>query len=165
MTLLTYTVQYSSPGSRVDPDSDADAHLICLRNFYNMSPQDKATIERHARTLRELVKRPENRTCADCKHNGASTFLFFRSTLTYRCLDPRWASWNMCVLKYTYLFYTTSCVAQVVFFCVFAAPVFTVEWAPILAKSSQLILTRGHPSRWRYVLLFPHAVSSCESVR
>ncbi|KAI0245677.1 hypothetical protein BJV78DRAFT_1277393 [Lactifluus subvellereus] len=43
-----------------------------------MSPQDKATIERHARTLRELVKRPENRACADCKHN-----------------DPRWASWNI----------------------------------------------------------------------
>jgi stromal membrane-associated protein len=43
-----------------------------------MSPQDKATTERHARTLRELVKRPENRVCADCKHN-----------------DPRWASWNI----------------------------------------------------------------------
>ncbi|KAI0005295.1 hypothetical protein BJV74DRAFT_762277 [Russula compacta] len=43
-----------------------------------MSPQDKTTIERHARTLRELVKRPENRVCADCKHN-----------------DPRWASWNI----------------------------------------------------------------------
>ncbi|KAH9982048.1 hypothetical protein BGW80DRAFT_1261212 [Lactifluus volemus] len=43
-----------------------------------MSPQDKATTERHARTLRELVKRPENRACADCKHN-----------------DPRWASWNI----------------------------------------------------------------------
>ncbi|KAI0294745.1 hypothetical protein BC826DRAFT_306876 [Russula brevipes] len=43
-----------------------------------MSPQDKATTERHSRTLRELVKRPENRFCADCKHN-----------------DPRWASWNI----------------------------------------------------------------------
>ncbi|TBU46293.1 hypothetical protein BD309DRAFT_999201 [Dichomitus squalens] len=40
--------------------------------------QDKATIERHARTLRELLKRPENKTCADCKRN-----------------DPRWASWNL----------------------------------------------------------------------
>ncbi|KAH9028820.1 ArfGap-domain-containing protein [Lactarius deliciosus] len=43
-----------------------------------MSPQDKATTERHARILRELVKRSENRVCADCKHN-----------------DPRWASWNL----------------------------------------------------------------------
>ncbi|KAH9964643.1 hypothetical protein BC827DRAFT_1188631 [Russula dissimulans] len=43
-----------------------------------MSPQDKTTTERHARTLREIVKRPENRVCADCKHN-----------------DPRWASWNI----------------------------------------------------------------------
>ncbi|KAJ8463225.1 hypothetical protein ONZ51_g10397 [Trametes cubensis] len=40
--------------------------------------QDKATTERHARTLRELLKRPENKTCADCKRN-----------------DPRWASWNL----------------------------------------------------------------------
>ena len=32
--------------------------------------QDKATTERHARTLRELLKRPENKACADCKRNG-----------------------------------------------------------------------------------------------
>ncbi|KAF8898326.1 hypothetical protein BD779DRAFT_1483351 [Infundibulicybe gibba] len=43
-----------------------------------MSRQDKATTERFTKTLRELVKRPENKTCADCKRN-----------------DPRWASWNL----------------------------------------------------------------------
>ncbi|KAF5361670.1 hypothetical protein D9758_007291 [Tetrapyrgos nigripes] len=43
-----------------------------------MSRQDKATTERHTRTLRDLVKRPENKVCADCKRN-----------------DPRWASWNL----------------------------------------------------------------------
>ncbi|KAG7090620.1 hypothetical protein E1B28_009722 [Marasmius oreades] len=43
-----------------------------------MSRQDKATTERHTKTLRELVKRPENKLCADCKRN-----------------DPRWASWNL----------------------------------------------------------------------
>ncbi|KAI0044082.1 ArfGap-domain-containing protein [Auriscalpium vulgare] len=43
-----------------------------------MSRQDKATTDKNARTLRELVKRPENRVCSDCKHN-----------------DPRWASWNL----------------------------------------------------------------------
>ncbi|KAK2459751.1 hypothetical protein APHAL10511_008183 [Amanita phalloides] len=43
-----------------------------------MSRQDKATTERHARTLRELVKKPDNKVCADCKRN-----------------DPRWASWNI----------------------------------------------------------------------
>lgn len=43
-----------------------------------MSRQDKATSERHAKILRELVKRPENKVCADCKRN-----------------DPRWASWNL----------------------------------------------------------------------
>ncbi|EIN13278.1 ArfGap-domain-containing protein [Punctularia strigosozonata HHB-11173 SS5] len=40
--------------------------------------QDKATTERHARILREMLKRPENKVCADCKRN-----------------DPRWASWNI----------------------------------------------------------------------
>ncbi|CAE6506936.1 unnamed protein product [Rhizoctonia solani] len=43
-----------------------------------MSRQDKQTTERHARTLRELVKRSENKLCADCKKN-----------------DARWASWNI----------------------------------------------------------------------
>ena len=43
-----------------------------------MSRQDKATTEKHAKTLRELVRRPDNKVCADCKHN-----------------DPRWASWNL----------------------------------------------------------------------
>ncbi|KAK0201083.1 hypothetical protein DFS33DRAFT_1103445 [Desarmillaria ectypa] len=43
-----------------------------------MSRQDKATTERFTKTLRELVKKPENKLCADCKRN-----------------DPRWASWNI----------------------------------------------------------------------
>ncbi|KAH9939047.1 ArfGap-domain-containing protein [Epithele typhae] len=40
--------------------------------------QDRTTTERHAKTLRELLKLPDNKTCADCKRN-----------------DPRWASWNL----------------------------------------------------------------------
>jgi len=36
-----------------------------------MSKPDKATIEKFSKTLRELVKRPENKVCADCKRNGA----------------------------------------------------------------------------------------------
>ncbi|KAJ7139392.1 hypothetical protein C8R44DRAFT_659723 [Mycena epipterygia] len=43
-----------------------------------MSRQDKATTDKFTKTLRELVKRPENKVCADCKRN-----------------DPRWASWNL----------------------------------------------------------------------
>ncbi|KAH7910018.1 hypothetical protein BJ138DRAFT_1066042 [Hygrophoropsis aurantiaca] len=41
-----------------------------------MSRQDKATTERNAKILRELVRQPDNKVCADCKH-------------------PRWASWNL----------------------------------------------------------------------
>ncbi|OWZ66055.1 hypothetical protein AYX14_02567 [Cryptococcus neoformans] len=40
--------------------------------------QDKSTTERHAKILRELVKQPSNKNCADCKRN-----------------DTRWASWNL----------------------------------------------------------------------
>ncbi|ORY35381.1 hypothetical protein BCR39DRAFT_509168 [Naematelia encephala] len=43
-----------------------------------MSRQDKATTERNARILRELVKQPDNKSCADCRKN-----------------DARWASWNL----------------------------------------------------------------------
>ncbi|WWD18921.1 hypothetical protein CI109_103377 [Kwoniella shandongensis] len=43
-----------------------------------MSRQDKATTERNARILRDLVKQPENKSCADCRKN-----------------DARWASWNL----------------------------------------------------------------------
>jgi hypothetical protein len=41
-----------------------------LLHLYHMSRQDKATSERHTRTLRELLKKPENKACADCKRNG-----------------------------------------------------------------------------------------------
>ncbi|KAI5118516.1 hypothetical protein M0805_007685 [Coniferiporia weirii] len=43
-----------------------------------MYRQDKSTTERHTRILRELVKQPGNKDCADCKRN-----------------DARWASWNI----------------------------------------------------------------------
>ncbi|KAF9647176.1 Arf GTPase activating protein, partial [Thelephora ganbajun] len=43
-----------------------------------MAPQDKKTTEANARALRELLKQPDNKVCADCKRN-----------------DPRWASWNI----------------------------------------------------------------------
>lgn len=65
-------------GVRVAGSSGSRVTRVTLRHPSAMSPQDKATTERHTRVLRELVKRPENRVCADCKHN-----------------DPRWASWNI----------------------------------------------------------------------
>ncbi|KAF7326263.1 ArfGap-domain-containing protein [Mycena kentingensis (nom. inval.)] len=40
--------------------------------------QDRTTTERFTRTLRELVKQPDNKFCADCKHN-----------------NPRCAAWNI----------------------------------------------------------------------
>ncbi|KAL7423485.1 ARF GAP with effector function(s) [Cryptotrichosporon argae] len=43
-----------------------------------MSRQDKATTERNARILRDLVKQADNKACADCRKN-----------------DARWASWNL----------------------------------------------------------------------
>lgn len=37
-----------------------------------MAPQDKKTTEANTRALRELVKQPDNKVCADCKRNGVS---------------------------------------------------------------------------------------------
>jgi hypothetical protein len=31
---------------------------------------DKATTDRNARILRDLVKQPDNKNCADCRKNG-----------------------------------------------------------------------------------------------
>ncbi|KAK0543822.1 ARF GAP with effector function(s) [Tilletia horrida] len=45
---------------------------------YGRPQQSKAQNELNAKTLRALVKEPDNKTCADCKRN-----------------DPRWASWNI----------------------------------------------------------------------
>jgi hypothetical protein len=33
---------------------------------------DKATTDRNAKILRELVKQPDNKNCADCRKNGMS---------------------------------------------------------------------------------------------
>lgn len=38
-----------------------------------MSRQDKATTDRNAKILRALVKAPDNKVCADCRRNGASS--------------------------------------------------------------------------------------------
>ncbi|KLO11272.1 ArfGap-domain-containing protein [Schizopora paradoxa] len=43
-----------------------------------MSRKDSAMAAKHAQMLRELIKKPENKMCADCKKN-----------------DTRWASWNI----------------------------------------------------------------------
>jgi len=43
-----------------------------------MSRKDGAMAAKHAHMLRELIKKPENKMCADCKKN-----------------DTRWASWNI----------------------------------------------------------------------
>ena len=47
-------------------------------SYATRKPQSKAETEANARTLRNLVKQPENKICADCKRN-----------------DTRWASWNL----------------------------------------------------------------------
>ena len=39
---------------------------------------DKLQNERNAKVLKELMMRPDNRKCADCRKR-----------------DPRWASWNL----------------------------------------------------------------------
>lgn len=47
-------------------------------SYASRKPQSRAEAEANARTLRSLVKQPDNKVCADCKRN-----------------DTRWASWNI----------------------------------------------------------------------
>ena len=47
------------------------AHLTPDFHLPAMAPQDKKTTEANARALRELLKQPDNKVCADCKRNGA----------------------------------------------------------------------------------------------
>ncbi|PVF95755.1 ArfGap-domain-containing protein [Serendipita vermifera] len=48
--------------------------------------QDKATTDRNARTLRELVKLPQNKFCADCKKNGSGCFVCIRCSGIHRSM-------------------------------------------------------------------------------
>lgn len=52
----------------------ADQHM----SYAARKPQSRAEADANARTLRNLVKMPDNRVCADCKRN-----------------DTRWAAWNI----------------------------------------------------------------------
>ena len=47
-------------------------HLTSDFHLPAMVSQDKKTTEANTRALRELLKQPDNKVCADCKRNGAS---------------------------------------------------------------------------------------------
>lgn len=77
----------SATVGRTKPDKSSNVQLrgprdSCLNNqhmsYAARKPQSRAEAEANARTLRNLVKQPENKVCADCKRN-----------------DTRWASWNI----------------------------------------------------------------------
>jgi hypothetical protein len=59
----------------IDPESISrsfhNLHGKLATTSTSMSRLDKVTAERHTQTLRELVKQPENKLCADCKRNGS----------------------------------------------------------------------------------------------
>lgn len=104
-----------------------------------MSRQDKAVTERHAKILRELIKRPENKLCADCKRH-----------------DPRWASWNMYVAFVLYPNVTNRPIA--VHSCAFDVQVSIGQWGHIYLKLNLSIWMFGPPNRWKYVGLAFNAI-------
>ncbi len=68
----THSHSISSPHPRPFPSSHSfPPPCLCL---FQIDPilltTDKATTDRNARTLRELVKQVDNKNCADCKKNG-----------------------------------------------------------------------------------------------
>jgi len=56
-------------------------HLASDFHLPAMPAQDKKTTEANTRALRELLKQPDNKVCADCKRNGV-----FRVTPNYSSL-------------------------------------------------------------------------------
>lgn len=62
--------------------------------------QDKATTERHARILREMLKRPENKVCADCKRNGEPVAAICPAFINYRCFQIRDGPPGICELQH-----------------------------------------------------------------
>ena len=62
--------RYLSAGNKLEIETDRSRFRSSQLLHTKMSRQDKATTERNTRTLREFVKRPENKVCADCKKNG-----------------------------------------------------------------------------------------------
>jgi hypothetical protein len=61
--------------------------------------------------------------------------------------DPRWASWNLCVLHYR--FRSNLTMLSEASSCAFAAQAFIAAWERISAASSPLISISGHRTRWR----------------
>jgi stromal membrane-associated protein len=55
---------------------------------------DKKTVEKHQRILKDLLQLPDNRICADCKKRGNLLFNYYKLKFT-RITDPRWASANL----------------------------------------------------------------------
>jgi len=102
-----------------------------------MSRQDKATTERFTRTLRDLVKRPENKVCADCKRNGqfslASAVRIFIDDSAFQILG---GPHGTCALFDILLL---SCSDKLLGACfyVFDALGFIVEWAHTSARLNQ----------------------------
>lgn len=120
-----------------------------------MSRQDKATTERHTRTLRELVKRPENKFCGDCKKNGA-LLSCIHETCSFGL--HLWYRREMGILEYVRCFFTrapelllTELSGAVESLFAFDALAFIVVWAPTSPRLNPSILTPGRQSKWRCV--------------
>lgn len=63
------------PGSDTERENHPDEQLVPLTpgsHSQAMPPQDRKGTEENARTLRELLKYPDNKICADCKRPGTS---------------------------------------------------------------------------------------------
>jgi stromal membrane-associated protein len=114
-----------------------------------MYKPDKATTERNAKILRELVRQPDNKLCADCKRNGVHHRSSFFSSLTMHAQTrggPRGTcedSLCRCV-RGSFPCISAACISA------YDVRASTAGWARTSAASSPSISTCGPPSRWRY---------------
>ena len=63
--------QYSDVAPVIARIGQRHTHLPPDFHLPAMPAQDKKTTEANARALRELLRQPDNKVCADCKRNGA----------------------------------------------------------------------------------------------
>lgn len=105
------------------------------------SRQDKATADRNARTLRELVKMPQNKFCADCKRNGTASPYTLIPNLMISSPSRRTLGFMeyVSIVNYRGWLHTCSNYSSAAVSYVFAVLASIAAWARISARSNRWI--------------------------
>ena len=129
------------------------AHALCTHlttDFHlpAMAPQDKKTTEANTRALRELLKQPDNKVCADCKRNGASRPRSESSPTHLHC-QTHVGPHGICEPYFYQEQLPADTVSPAACFCASDALGFTGPWGHTSARLNLSISTLGRPFNLR----------------